>query len=122
MASCEVKLSEQSQTLEARMFAAAENDVVVHRHAHRGGGLGHFARHRDVARRRRRIARGVVVHHLIMYPQSPTPTYPESRRNNLNLKEHFRVEVINLRCRRLEVGLTIQPTKPPTRKIKIGRA
>src|ERR1700722_7018343 len=116
MASCEVKLSEQSQTLEARMFAAAENDVVVHRHAHRGGGLGHFARHRDVARRRRRIARGVVVHHLIMYPQSPTPTYPESRRKHQNLKEHFRIKVINLRSYRLKDGLKKNQKKPPTQK------
>ena len=53
--------SEQAQALEARVAAAADDDVIVNLHTHRGERLGDGAGHFDVVSGRCRVARGMVV-------------------------------------------------------------
>ncbi len=60
---------QQSQRLETAVAGLADDDVVVDRNAELGGGLLDLARHLDVGLGRRRIARGVVVHHIALDEQ-----------------------------------------------------
>jgi len=54
--------SNQLHPLQARMAVLADDDVVVHGNAERGGDLDDRLGHMDIGLRRRRIAGGVVVH------------------------------------------------------------
>src|ERR1700755_3614566 len=53
--------SDQPHPLQARVAASADDDVVMHGDAERGGDIDDRFRHLDVGLRRRRIAAGVVV-------------------------------------------------------------
>lgn len=57
-----VSLSYQPHPLQARMSIPADDDVVVHGDAERGGDLDDRLGHLDVRLRGRRIAGGVVVY------------------------------------------------------------
>ena len=63
---------QQSQRLEAAVTGLADDDVVVDRDAELGRGLLDLARHLDVGLGRRRVARGVVVHHIAHDEQAYT--------------------------------------------------
>ncbi len=63
---------QQSQGFERGVAGFADYDVVVNRDAKLGGGLLDLAGHLDVGLRRRRVARGVVVHHIALDEQAYT--------------------------------------------------
>ena len=44
------------------MMPSADDQMVVHGHAERGGGFDDLLSHRDIRLRRCRVARGMVVH------------------------------------------------------------
>jgi hypothetical protein len=57
-----LRVSDQPHSLQTRMPAFADNDVVVHGDPERGGDIYDRLGHLDVGLRRRRIAGGVIVH------------------------------------------------------------
>jgi hypothetical protein len=54
--------SHQLHSLQARTPVLADDDVVVHGDAERGGDVDDRLRHPDVRLRRRRVATGMIVH------------------------------------------------------------
>src|SRR5258705_13519353 len=54
--------SDQPHPLQTRMPVLADDDVVVHGNAERGGDIDDRLRHLDIGLRRRRVAGGTVVH------------------------------------------------------------
>src|SRR5690242_2101978 len=59
---CRRPHSNEPEVAQAAVAAVADNQVVVHGHAERGGGLDNVLGYRDVGLRGGGIARGVVVH------------------------------------------------------------
>ena len=59
---------DQLHPLQTRMSVPADDDVVVHGNAERGGDLDDRFGHVDIGLRERRIAGGMVVHHQIARP------------------------------------------------------
>ena len=67
---------QQAEIAETGVAAASDDQMVVHRDAEGLRGIDDIARHRDVRLRRRRVARGVVVHDEHVSP----PWQPSNRR------------------------------------------
>jgi hypothetical protein len=59
--------SDQPHPLQTRMPVLADDDVVVHGNAERGGDIDDRPGHLDIGLRRRRVAGGMIVHeHIIV--------------------------------------------------------